>query len=161
MKNMLEKTKIRCVMPYMILNKFWKSQSLKLSVFSINASCQYTILRYMMSSERKGTATLGLRLSQKKGANEIGTCVFIFIEMMVKIGVKEFRFWSDNCGGQNKYQFLFSMYTHAAAKFQVVITHKYMEVGHTMNEADRMHAPIERAARFLAVYDPSGWVNIT
>ncbi|KAK3908308.1 Bis(5'-nucleosyl)-tetraphosphatase, symmetrical, partial [Frankliniella fusca] len=96
----------------------------------------------------------------KKGANEIATCVLQFIEKMASNGVKEIIFWSDNCSGQNKNKYLFSMYTFACAKYDIKITHRYMEKGHTMNEADSIHARIERAARFKSIYEPFDWIDI-
>lgn len=95
-----------------------------------------------------------------RGANEIATCVFFFIEIKVKEGILVFIFWSDNCGGQNKNKYLFSMYTYAAAKFNVNIYHRFLEKGHTMNEADSMHATIERAGKCESVYKPQGWYDI-
>lgn len=83
----------------------------------------------------------------KKGANEIATCVLMFIDEKAKEGFKSFIFWSDNCSGQNKNKYLFAMYAYAVAKYGIKITHRYMEKGHTMNEADSMHANIERRAR--------------
>ncbi|KAK3914290.1 Peptide chain release factor 1 [Frankliniella fusca] len=80
--------------------------------------------------------------------------------MMASHNIKEFIFWSDNCGGQNKNKFLFSMYSYASAKFKIKITHRYMERGHTMNEADSMHATIERASKGSQIYDPDDWIKI-
>ncbi|XP_052122519.1 uncharacterized protein LOC127749229 [Frankliniella occidentalis] len=96
----------------------------------------------------------------RKGANEIATSVLLFIEMMANRGVKEIIFWSDNCSGQNKNKYLFSMYTHACAKYKIKIIHRYMEKGHTMNEADSMHARIERFSKFKSVYEPFDWIDI-
>lgn len=45
----------------------------------------------------------------KRGSNEIGTCLLKFIKHMTKKGVNEFRFYSDNCGGQNRNRFIFAM----------------------------------------------------
>lgn len=56
-------------------------------------------------------------------------------------GINEFRFWSDNCVGQNRN--VFAMYMHAAILYNVSIHHSFLEVGHTPNEGDSVHALIE------------------
>lgn len=56
-------------------------------------------------------------------------------------GINEFRFWSDNCVGQNRN--VFAMYMHAAILYNVSIHHSFLEVGHTQNEGDSVHALIE------------------
>ena len=90
-----------------------------------------------------------------RGAQQVLSAVYMFIEEMWRLyRVKEFRFWSDNCSGQNKNKFLYSMYTKAAATFGVKIQHRYMEKGHTYNEADSMHHTIEEATKFSDVYTP-------
>lgn len=46
----------------------------------------------------------------KRGANEV--CLFSFIDNKVKAGVKDFRFWSDNCAGQNRNHIVFYVFTY-------------------------------------------------
>lgn len=60
----------------------------------------------------------------KRGANEIASCIFSFLNDMSVKGYKKFIFWSDNCGGQNRNQYLFSMYIYAAKLLKIEITHK-------------------------------------
>ncbi|CAH1163388.1 unnamed protein product [Phaedon cochleariae] len=96
----------------------------------------------------------------KKGANEVSSAVFMFIEMKVKDGFNNFIFYSDNCGGQNRNRIVFCMYAYAAAKFNIDITHIFLEVGHTQNEGDSMHALIERRKKNQTVYVPEQWVTI-
>lgn len=61
----------------------------------------------------------------KRGANEIASCIFSFLKDMSAKGYKKFIFWSNNCGGQNRNQYLFSMYIRAAKLLKIEITHKY------------------------------------
>ncbi|KAK3911669.1 LysM and putative peptidoglycan-binding domain-containing protein 2 [Frankliniella fusca] len=96
----------------------------------------------------------------KRGANEIATCVLLFIKKKVSEGITDFFIWSDNCSGQNKNKYLFAAYTWAAAQYNITINHRYMERGHTMNEADSMHATIERAARYEQIFEPKDLVPI-
>ncbi|KAJ0177658.1 hypothetical protein K1T71_006531 [Dendrolimus kikuchii] len=71
----------------------------------------------------------------KKGANEIASCVYDFICMKVKEGVKSFIFWSDNLD----------------------ITHRFLVVGHTQNEGDSIDSVIERKTRNVLIYTPDQW----
>lgn len=96
----------------------------------------------------------------KKGANEMASYVFSFIEKRAQQGVTSFIFYSDNCSGQNKNRFLYAMYLLASAKFNVKILHRYLVAGHTQNEADGMHALIERKSKKEDIYTPEQWCKI-
>ncbi|CAH1640749.1 unnamed protein product [Spodoptera littoralis] len=93
----------------------------------------------------------------KRGANEVGSCLLDFIDQNARNGVKEFRFWSDNCAGQNRNRFVFFLYTYCAKKFNVSIKHRFLEKGHTQNEGDSVHALIEREAANTTIYTPDEW----
>lgn len=93
----------------------------------------------------------------KRGANEVGSCLLDYIENFATQGAEEFRFWSDNCAGQNRNRFVFAMFLFAAKKFNVSITHRFLEKGHTQNEGDSVHALIERSARSKTIYTPEEW----
>ncbi|KAL4716554.1 hypothetical protein ACJJTC_010218 [Scirpophaga incertulas] len=93
----------------------------------------------------------------KRGANEVGSCLLDFIEQNTQNGVEEFRFWSDNCAGQNRNRFVFFIYTYCAKKFNVSIKHRFLEKGHTQNEGDSVHALIEREAEKKTIYTPDEW----
>lgn len=93
----------------------------------------------------------------KHGACEVCSCLLKFIEDKVHIGAKEFRFWSDNCAGQNRNRIVFSFFTYAARKFGVTITHRFLERGHTQNEADSVHALIERTVQNKLIFTPEQW----
>lgn len=93
----------------------------------------------------------------KRGAIEVSSCINDFIREHHQKGIKIFNFWSDNCGGQNRNRIVFASYLRAAKDFQVTITHKYFEKGHTQNEGDSVHALIERTAKNKMVYTPDQW----
>ncbi|CAG9793806.1 unnamed protein product [Diatraea saccharalis] len=97
----------------------------------------------------------------KRGANEVGSCLLDYIENCSTQGAEEFRFWSDNCAGQNRNRFVFAMFLFAAKKFNVSITHHFLEKGHTQNEGDSVHALIERSARSKTIYTPEEWRLLT
>ena len=60
----------------------------------------------------------------KRGANEIWSCLWKYIVNKSRQGTLDFRFCSDNCGGQNKNQILYTMYTKAAISLGVTISHR-------------------------------------
>ncbi|CAK1589667.1 unnamed protein product [Parnassius mnemosyne] len=104
-----------------------------------------------------------------RGADEIGSCVLKFIDKVMASysgsGI-EFVFFSDNCCGQQKNKFIFSMYTFALMKHSNIksITHKYLITGHTQNEGDAAHSTIEKAIkknlRSGPIYVPSQYAQI-
>jgi hypothetical protein len=93
----------------------------------------------------------------KRGANEVSSCLYNFIKEHAEKGVEEFRFWSDNCSGQNRNRIVFTLYMLAAKEFNVTITHRFLEKGHTQNEGDSVHSVIERACSRKMIYVPEEW----
>ncbi|KAF0699609.1 Uncharacterized protein FWK35_00038188 [Aphis craccivora] len=96
----------------------------------------------------------------KRGSSEIATCLLKFMKHKKENGVKDFSFYSDNCGGQNRNRFIFAMWEYAAAKLKVKITHTFLEKGHTQNEGDSVHACIENAQKGKVIYIPAQWVTL-
>uniref|UniRef100_A0A6P7G4Q1 Uncharacterized protein LOC114337629 n=1 Tax=Diabrotica virgifera virgifera TaxID=50390 RepID=A0A6P7G4Q1_DIAVI len=107
--------------------------------------------------KKKATCYMWDESVAKRGANEVSSCLLDFIENNVKKGAKEFRFWSDNCAGQNRNRIVFSLYVYAAKKFSISITHRFLEKGHTQNEGDSVHSVIERASETKMIYTPDEW----
>lgn len=106
---------------------------------------------------KKGSCYMWDEMTAKRGANEVSSCLMNFIEKHVKNGAKNFKFWSDNCAGQNRNRIVFSAYMYAAKKFKISITHTFLEKGHTQNEGDSVHSLIEKSARHKIIYTPSEW----
>ncbi|XP_073953172.1 uncharacterized protein [Choristoneura fumiferana] len=99
----------------------------------------------------------------KKGANEIGSALFRFMRSNILAeGVKHFRFWSDNCSGQNRNRIIFALYQYIIDHYNIEsITHRFLEVGHTQNEGDSVHSVIERAShKGRVIYTPQQWFNL-
>lgn len=92
-----------------------------------------------------------------KGSNEISSFVLNYMQTMIEEGVNDFRFYSDSCPGQNKNQFLYTMYYMAARKFNISITHRYLEKGHTQMECDNVHARIEKKTKGQEIFVPAQW----
>lgn len=74
-----------------------------------------------------GQCNIWNETTAKRGGNEISSCLWKFIVDNVQKEKDEFRFYSDNCGGQNKNQILFTMYIKAASNYQVTVTQRYKE----------------------------------
>ncbi|CAH2097417.1 unnamed protein product [Euphydryas editha] len=91
----------------------------------------------------------------KRGANEVGSCLLDFIEKKVSKGAQDIRFWSDNCNGQNRNRVIYSLYMYASNKYNIDITHRFLESGHTQQKADS--ALIERSAKGKIIYTPDQW----
>ena len=99
-----------------------------------------------------------------RGANELGTCVLKYIEKHIGT-YKHVVFYSDNCSGQQKNQFMLAAYIFALRKFDLnSITHKFLIKGHTQNEGDSVHSLIERktkqALKSGPIYTPEGLVSL-
>ena len=109
--------------------------------------------------ERLGRCYLWHEGVGKKGSSEISSALLDYIELLVSKGHKDLRFYSDNCAGQNKNRFLFAMYLFACNKYEIKITHRYLEPGHTQMEADSIHGNIERATELKDLYDFQDWVD--
>lgn len=61
----------------------------------------------------------------KRGSNEIASFVQNFIkDKCESTETKEIRFYTDNCGGQNRNQNLFTMYVRPANTYNVTIIHR-------------------------------------
>ncbi|KAL4716988.1 hypothetical protein ACJJTC_001849 [Scirpophaga incertulas] len=83
----------------------------------------------------------------KRGSNEVSSCLSDFISKGVDAGAVEFRFWSDNCAGQNRNRIVFAAYMLLSQKYNITIKHTFLEQGHTQQEGDSVHALIERCAK--------------
>lgn len=83
----------------------------------------------------------------KRGVNELGTCVYKYLEEVAPHDgeEKEIIFYSDNCPGQQKNQYMFCLYLYAVQNLNISsITHKFLIQGHTQNEGDSVHSTIEK-----------------
>lgn len=120
----------------------------KLSVFN------FTVFNLV---EQEGTCFMWHEGQGRRGSNEVSSCLFRYISKYKDQGIDEFRFWSDNCVGQNRNRVVYAMYLYAAALYQITIHHCFLEVGHTQNEGDSVHALIEKTAKNKLIYSPSEW----
>ena len=120
----------------------------------------YNLTVYSLGT-RKGFSYLWNECVANRGANEIGSCVFKFLETVSAEGVKSVTLYSDNCTGQNRNRFFMCMLWHALNKFSFEkVEHKFLERGHTFNENDSMHSTIETALRKRTVYETTQLATI-
>lgn len=76
----------------------------------------------------------------------------------------EVIFYSDNCPGQQKNKFMFSLYLYAVQTLNIKsITHKFLIKGHTQNEGDSVHSTIEgelkKQLRSGPLYTPDSFIS--
>ncbi|XP_022818610.1 uncharacterized protein LOC111351076 isoform X1 [Spodoptera litura] len=101
-----------------------------------------------------------------RGATEIGSCILKYLrQLAVNHPGSNITFYTDNCGGQQKNRFIFSLYLYAVKTLAVnKITHKFLIRGHTQNEGDTAHSIIEKAIKKAkksgAIYVPDQYVQI-
>ncbi|KAF0753072.1 Uncharacterized protein FWK35_00014280 [Aphis craccivora] len=81
-----------------------------------------------------------MTLEKRKGTALCGMKVMVNVDQMKFLlkenGIKELSFYSDNCAGQNRNRFIYSMWEYAAYSLKVNIMHTFLEKGHTQNEGD-------------------------
>lgn len=73
----------------------------------------------------------------KRGAIEIGTCIWQYLEGILcesNIEEKNVTFYSDNCCGHNKNKYIATLYLFAVNTLNIRrIKHKFLITGHTQN----------------------------
>lgn len=106
---------------------------------------------------KKDIAMSGHYQIAKRGATEIGSCLWQFLLNEHEKGIKNISFYSDGCGGQNKNR---ALYILAARKLQMNITHRFFETGHGQSEGDSMHSTIERELKHKVMYTPEQMYTI-
>lgn len=104
---------------------------------------------------------------QNKGSNEISSAVYHFLFSFLHIPetVKEIRFVSDGCGGQNKNSTMIGMlavwFINSAPKHLEKIEFLYPVVGHSFLPADRVFARIEKEIKTRdVIINPSEYNDI-
>jgi len=110
--------------------------------------------------KRRGYCYFLDETTPRRGSNEVASFLNDFIRNRHAEGAQEFRFYSDNCYGQNKNGTLYAMYYFLCQELEIKITHTYLEKGHTQMECDSMHAAIERKSKRMSIFTPSQWCAV-
>ena len=93
-----------------------------------------------------------------RGSNEIGTCQWL---CQLSLTVKEVSLYSDKCSDQNKNQNVATPLMYAVQKTQLeIITHHFLESGHSYMECDSMHSAVETEKKYIDVYTIFDWLSI-
>ena len=120
----------------------------------------FTIYESTTSKKDNAFCYLWPETDGNRGANEIGTCIFNYLQSLDE-KIEHVTLYSDCCSGQNRNQYVCSVLMHAVSVLPIkVIDHKFLIPGHTMMECDSMHSAIEFSQRHLSVYSVHEWVNI-
>ena len=86
-----------------------------------------------------------------RGSNEIGTCLFKWL-CQLPLSVKEVSLYPDKCSDQNKNLNVVTLLMYAVQKTQLeIITHNFLESGHSYMECDSMHSAIETEKKYIDV----------
>lgn len=67
---------------------------------------------------------------------------------------KEVSFYSDNCSGQTRNRFVFALLAFASNKYNMKITQRFLQVGHTQNEGNSMLSVIEKSKKKHVIFTP-------
>ncbi|CAH1183305.1 unnamed protein product [Ceutorhynchus assimilis] len=99
----------------------------------------------------------------KRGANEVGTILNRYINMIDKReSVRNLLLYCDCCPGQNRNKTILSM-IHATlqnCKFIETIQINFLLTGHTYMPVDSVHAIIERNTKHSIIWAPSQWFTV-
>lgn len=93
----------------------------------------------------------------KRGSDETSSFLQHYIENVVSKNeaIDTIIIYSDSCSGQNKNQFLYTMFYSLAMRLKLTIIHRYLEKGHTQMECDSVHARVEKKIKKQEIFTPS------
>lgn len=77
----------------------------------------------------------------------LGICIYNYLQAKsVRENEIDVIFYSDNCAGQQKNNFMLAVYSYRLKNRSNIksITHKYLIKGHIQNEGDSAHSLIEK-----------------
>ena len=113
--------------PYGNISQFYYSR--KAAVYNLSIYCLGSGL---------GTCYMWCQTTAGRGACEVASCIFHFIQEKIEQGAKHLFLTLDNCGGQNRNKFVASMYVLCPAQKvtetgtsdqNFTITHCFLEKG--------------------------------
>ena len=87
-----------------------------------------------------------------RGATEIGSCLFRYIQQKVTSGAHTITMFSDSCGGQNRNFKIASLMSYLAEEMKVVITLHFMQSGHSFLPNDADFGVIEKEKKLHVIF---------
>ena len=123
--------------------------------------CVYNLTVYEQRNPSNAHCYTWQETEGKRGAIEIGTCIYEYLKSLPNT-IKEVSLWSDTCSGQNRNQYIATMFLFALKSLPHLskITHNYLESGHSSMEVDSMHSSIESEKKNCMVFSMIDWVSI-
>ena len=111
------------------------------------------------STSKHGVCFLWGEMNAKRGANEVATVLYLYLEKLDEAGVKEVDLFCDSCTGQNRNRGIFSALLLMSLRFRNLkrIRLTFLLSGHTEMKVDSIHATVERCVRKATVWAPSEW----
>ncbi|KAF0755768.1 Uncharacterized protein FWK35_00026893, partial [Aphis craccivora] len=144
-------------------NIFFKKN---LSIFSpkkdqCDKCCQYN-LKNLPEEDTNESINYWFDESQTElVASTFVSCLIDVIEETLKKSLKPVIIYSDDCTVQNRNCVMSNALLHLCIKYDVTITQKFLEKGHTQMEYDSVHSVIERKLKKTDCYLPSQLSQIT
>ena len=98
----------------------------------------------------------------RRCSNEISSCILKYLKNLSQSGkVNSVELLSDSCGGQNRNRFFMGMIWWAAQQINnQEIHHIFFVRGHSEQETDSIHGRIERASKYVEVYETTQWATV-
>lgn len=93
-------------------------------------------------------------------ASVFASCLVDTIEKTLSTSLKPVIIYTDGCTAQNRNSVLSNALLHLSIKYNIDITQKYLEKGHTQMECDSVHSVIERKMKTTDHYLPSQLFNL-
>lgn len=136
--------------PVLTCNKIYYAR--QLWTYNLNVHDLGTNLSYMFMWH-EGEAS--------RGSNEIGSCLLKYAEQLPP-SVKHLIAFSDNCGGQNKNQFIARFWMYIVKNTHIeTVDHKFLVPGHSYMECDQNFGLIEKTKKQQQyVFVPDDWVKV-
>ena len=109
-------------------------------------------------SKKKAHCYFWNELDGNRGANEIASCILMFLRQRAEEGIEHFYLTCDNCPGQTRNRQMGAAIAYAVNNIPGVqsVEILFLLKGHTENSADDVHSMIERMKN-VTVYTPSEW----
>jgi len=104
-------------------------------------------LSFYSLSDHWGTCYVWDETQGGRASNEISNCFLKYINSVAgqSTQVKEFAYYSDTCGGQNRNQFMASGLLHAIKAHSRLEKINQKLFGHSQMESDSIHSAVEHS----------------